>query len=133
MDKTDEASVVGFEQDIAAVPSSLLGVRLQLDRVLAGRLVAPARIDDIRLAVTEACANAVVHAYPGAGVGTVRVTADVTSETLVVAVRDYGSGLAARRSREGLGMLLMHALADSVSIDNADPGTAVLMRFQLEP
>jgi serine/threonine-protein kinase RsbW len=128
----DDASVAGFQQDVAAVPSSLLGVRLELDRLLAGRAVAPALVDDIRLAVTEACANAVVHAYPAGEAGTVHVTADVTPETLVVAVRDYGSGFTARRGTTGLGMLLMQTLADSVSIDDADPGAAVQMTFQLD-
>jgi anti-sigma regulatory factor (Ser/Thr protein kinase) len=78
MTSPDEASVAGFQQDLAALPSSLLGVRIELDRLLTGRSVAPARVDDIRLAVTEACANAVVHAYPEGEAGTVRVTADVT-------------------------------------------------------
>jgi anti-sigma regulatory factor (Ser/Thr protein kinase) len=132
MTYADEASVAGFRQDIAAVPSSLFGVRLALDRLLAGRSVPSARIDDIRLAVTEACANAVVHAYPAGEAGTVRVTADVTREGLVVAVRDYGSGFAARRPTTGLGMVLMRTLAESVSIDDADPGAAVQMTFQLE-
>jgi len=132
MTSPDEASVAGFQQDIAALPSSLLGVRLELDRLLTGRSVAPARVDDIRLAVTEACANAVVHAYPEGEAGTVRVTADVTPETLVVAVRDYGSGFAVRRCTTGLGMLLMRALADSIRIDDADPGAAVQMTFQLK-
>jgi len=128
----DEASVAGFQQDIAAVPSSVLGVRLALDRLLAGRRVAPARVDDIRLAITEACANAVVHAYPEGEAGTVRVSADVTPETLVVTVRDYGPGFGARRSTIGMGMLLMRTLAESVLIDDADPGAAVQMTFQLE-
>jgi anti-sigma regulatory factor (Ser/Thr protein kinase) len=114
------------------VPSSLLGVRLELDRLLAGRSVPPARMDDIRLAVTEACANAVVHAYPAGEGGTVRVTANVTPETLVVAVRDYGPGFGAHPSTIGLDMLLMRTLADSVLIDDADPGAAVRMAFHLE-
>ena len=132
MTHTDEAPLTGFQQDIAAVPSSLVGVRLELDRLLAGHLIPPARIADIRLAVTEACANAVIHAYPNGQAGTVHVTADLTQHTLVVGVRDYGSGLADPPS-VGLGMPLMQTLADSVSIHDADPGAAVQMVFQLEP
>jgi len=133
MTYADEASVAGFRQDIAPVPSSLFGVRLALDRLLAGRSVPSARIDDIRLAVTEACANAVVHAYPGGEAGTVRVTADITREGLVVAVRDYGSGFGAHPSTVGLGMRLIRTLAESVLIDDADPGAAVQMTFPLDP
>ena len=104
MTSPGEASVAGFQQDIAAVPSSLVGVRHQLDRLLAGRSIPPGRIQDVRLAVTEACANAVVHAYPKGEAGTMQVTADLSTETLVVAVRDYGSGFGAHHSRIGVGM-----------------------------
>ena len=61
-----------------------------------------------------------------------RVTADVTPETLLVAVRDYGPGFGARRSTIGMGMLLMRTLAESVRIDDADPGAAVQMTFRLD-
>jgi anti-sigma regulatory factor (Ser/Thr protein kinase) len=132
MTNADEASLAGFRQDIAAVPSSLIGVRRELDRLLAGRAIPPERTQDVRLAVTEACANAVVHAYPEGEPGTVQVTADLTTETLVVAVRDYGSGFGAHHSRIGVGMRLIRTLAESVLIDDADPGTAVRMTFLLE-
>jgi anti-sigma regulatory factor (Ser/Thr protein kinase) len=132
MTNADETSLAGFQQDAAAVPSSLVGVRRELDRFLACRLIPPARTQDVRLAVTEACANAVVHAYPNGVAGTVQVTADVTTETLVVEVRDYGSGFGAHHPRIGVGMRLMRALAESVLIDDADPGTAVRMTFLLD-
>ena len=104
MTSPGQASVARFQQDIAAVPSSLVCVRHQLDRLLAGRSIPPARIQDVRLAVTEACANAVVHAYPKGEAGTMQVTADLTTKTLVVEVRDYGSGFGAHHPRIGAGM-----------------------------
>jgi hypothetical protein len=51
---------------------------------------------------------------------------------LVVSVRDYGSGFAARCSTVGQGTVLMQALASAVSMDDADPGVAVRMTFQFE-
>ena len=50
---------------------------------------------DISIAVTEACTNAVLHAYPDGG-GDYVVRAWVAPERLVVAVRDRG-----RASRRG--------------------------------
>ncbi len=86
---------------------------------------------DVRLAVTEACANAVVHAYGDGEKGTVRVTAAIEQETLVVTVRDYGGSIADRRPPPALGMEVMRALADSVSIEAADPGMVARLVFQL--
>ena len=81
--------------------------------------------------MTEACANAIVHAYGDGQIGTVRVAAEIERETLVVIVRDYGGSIAARRPPAALGMEVMRALADSVSIEAADPGMVVRLVFQL--
>ncbi|HEY2788109.1 MAG TPA: ATP-binding protein [Gaiellales bacterium] len=131
MSHSNEGSAAGFQQNLAAVPSSLALVRRELDRLLARQRVSPARVADVRLAVTEACANAVVHAYGDGETGTVRVTAEIEQETLVVTVRDYGGSIAARRPPAVLGMELMRALADGVSIEAADPGMAVRLEFRL--
>jgi anti-sigma regulatory factor (Ser/Thr protein kinase) len=88
-------------------------------------------VADVRLAVTEACANAVMHAYRDGENGTVRVTAAIEQETLVVTVRDYGGSIAARRPPPALGMEVMQALAHSVSIEAADPGMVARLVFRL--
>ena len=91
------------------------------------------RESEIRLAVTEACTNAVVHAYPGANRGDVLVTAEITTHELVVTVRDYGAGI--RRddpsSGLGVGVQLIYSLADTVTVTDADPGLSVRMTFRL--
>ena len=98
---------------------------------MAGLAVSDRVAGDIRLAVTEACTNAILHGYPDGEVGTVLVTSTVSADTLVVIVRDYGRGIATCPPTAGVGMPLMHALADSVFISNADPGAAVPMTFRL--
>jgi anti-sigma regulatory factor (Ser/Thr protein kinase) len=131
MSHSNEGSTAGFQQDLAAVPSSLALVRRELDRLLARQRVSPGRVADVRLAVTEACANAVVHAYAEGEAGTVRVTAAIEREILVVIVRDYGGGIPARRPPPALGMEVMQALAHSVSIEAADPGMVARLVFRL--
>jgi anti-sigma regulatory factor (Ser/Thr protein kinase) len=131
MSLPNNGSVTGFQQDIVAVPASLPTIRLELDRLLAGQLVSPRLSGDIRLAVTEACANAVIHAYSDGEVGTVLVTASVSADALIVTIRDYGRGIPTPSSAAGSGMALMRALADTVSIGDADPGAAVRMTFRL--
>jgi serine/threonine-protein kinase RsbW len=131
MSLPNSGSVTGFQQDIAADPASLATIRRELDRLLAGQLVSPRLSGDIRLAVTEACANAVIHAYPDGAAGTVLVTSSVSADALIVTVRDYGPGIPTPSSAAGSGITLMRALADTVSIGNADPGAAVRMTFRL--
>ncbi len=49
-------------------------------------------LSDIRLAVTEACTNVVVHAYPDGGEGPMEVCATLRGDELRVVVRDEGRG-----------------------------------------
>jgi serine/threonine-protein kinase RsbW len=72
-------------------------------------------LEDLRLAISEAVTNAVIHAFrTQAGPGTVTVTVDVTLNELVEAiVRDDGTGMSARRDSPGLGLGL--GLIDSVA------------------
>jgi stage II sporulation protein AB (anti-sigma F factor) len=73
---------------------------------------------DLRLAISEAVTNAVVHAYRTRELpGTVTVTVDVTSDQLVEAVvRDDGIGMSARADSPGLGLGLglIASVADTV-------------------
>jgi anti-sigma regulatory factor (Ser/Thr protein kinase) len=123
--------VAAFQQRVAAEPPSLAIIRRELDRLLRDQAVPPDRMADIRLAVSEACANAVTHAYPGEEPGTLLVTAGLGVDALVVTVRDYGCGIPARRPAEGLGVRLIQALADGVDTTDADPGVAVRMQFRI--
>jgi anti-sigma regulatory factor (Ser/Thr protein kinase) len=88
---------------------------------------------DISIAVTEACTNAVLHAYPEGG-GDYVVRAWVDPERLVVAVRDRGQGITPRVESPaaglGLGLPLMLAIGDEVSFASDSEGvTEVRMAF----
>jgi len=61
------------------------------------------QVEAVRLAVSEAMTNAVLHAYRDAP-GDVRVTAALVSEELWVLVGDDGGGMEARPDRPGLGL-----------------------------
>ena len=58
---------------------------------------------DIKLAVTEACTNVVVHAYPDGDDGPIEVEATLDDERLTVVVRDEGRGIVPRPDSPGLG------------------------------
>ena len=88
----------------------------------------------IALAVSEAVANAVVHAYAGqAGPpGLVHYAADVGDGDLELVIADDGDGLQAGRPSDGLGLGLNLSadLSDDFAISARHPGLEVWMRFR---
>lgn len=124
------------EIEIAAAAPGVPLVRHALRGLLSGLDVDDEVIADIALAVTEACTNAVVHAYAGRdGEGTIHVTAAHADGSLAVTVRDHGSGISPRVDTPGLGVGLpvIAAIAQSVEIGTPkDGGTEVRMRFALD-
>jgi serine/threonine-protein kinase RsbW len=93
-------------------------------------------LSDIRLAVTEACTNVVVHAYPADRDGPLEVLASVTDDELTVLVRDSGPGIAPHPSGAGLGLglPLIASLTESLRLGQAENGhTEVSMTFSLAP
>jgi|SRR4051794_1264887 serine/threonine-protein kinase RsbW len=89
---------------------------------------------DIRLAVTEACANVVVHAYDRGDPGELTVAANVSGSRLTVDVSDTGRGLAAASPNPGLGqgLSLIAALTDEFVIRSAGRiGVSMVLAFEL--
>jgi anti-sigma regulatory factor (Ser/Thr protein kinase) len=125
-----------FQSTFDAVPACVPAARRELRRWLEQGQFAQECIPDVLLAVTEACANAARHAYPG-GEGVVRIQAVDTDGSLSIVVRDYGTGIQRARARSvgmGLGLPLMGRLATSLEIStNPGSGTEVRMRFAGTP
>jgi anti-sigma regulatory factor (Ser/Thr protein kinase) len=91
-------------------------------------------LSDIRLAVTEACTNVVVHAYPDGEEGQMEMLALLLDDELTVIVRDEGRGIAPRPDSPGLGLglPLIASLAESVQLGRDErERTEVRMTFSL--
>ena len=91
-------------------------------------------LSDMKMAVTEACTNVVVHAYDeDAGMLEVEMLADEMGLTIVV--RDHGAGIQPRPARSeapalGLGLPLIAALSDAFELrGSTGQGTEVRMTF----
>jgi len=125
----------GFELELAAMADNVPLVRHALRGLLEASGVSDDRVSDIALAVTEACANAVLHAYRKGRRGDFEVSARLAAGggELSVLVRDHGSGMAPRVDSPGLGVGLpvMAAIADSLEID-APPGAGTLVRMTFD-
>jgi serine/threonine-protein kinase RsbW len=88
---------------------------------------------DVKLAVTEACTNVVVHAYPG-GDGTMGLLATISEDVLRVVVVDQGRGMLPRPDSPGLGLglPLIATLTESLELGTGeDEQTEVRMTFRL--
>jgi anti-sigma regulatory factor (Ser/Thr protein kinase) len=85
---------------------------------------------DILLAVGEAAANAVEHAYGPVDEQFV-LTAEIVEGEVHLTVADQGRWRPARGTNRGRGIDLMRQLMDEVDVTMADHGTVVRMRRRL--
>jgi anti-sigma regulatory factor (Ser/Thr protein kinase) len=89
----------------------------------------------IALAVTEAVANAVLHAYAGRAAGRVLVDADFEEAAIEITVTDHGRGVGEPPApRPGLGLELVRHHSSGFEVrDRRLGGTEVWMCFRLSP
>ena len=89
-------------------------------------------VEDLRLAVTEACTNVVRHAYPPEQPGSVEISIRPTDEFVSVVVSDRGRGIgtSSDTTGPGLGLPLIAAIADDVELQPVPGGgSRVAMTF----
>jgi anti-sigma regulatory factor (Ser/Thr protein kinase) len=82
------------------------------------------------VAVSDACANAIEHAY-GPEHATFAVRAELREDEVLIEVRDSGAWRAQRGVNRGRGLLLMEAYTDRLDIDRGESGTTVRMRRRI--
>jgi anti-sigma regulatory factor (Ser/Thr protein kinase)/putative methionine-R-sulfoxide reductase with GAF domain len=119
---------IGFE--IGTRSEELVRVRGLLRRWLTESHASDDDIAAITLAASEACANAIEHAY-GPGDARIAVSASRDGDDAVIEIRDHGRWREPRGSSRGRGIPLMREFMDDVEIDTDDEGTAVRMRRRL--
>lgn len=132
--------VLGAEHPAAKIRLSAEDTSVTIVRQFLGGLGEALSLDartceDMKLAVTEACANAVVHAYADSAPGPVAVELDVDGAALVLVVRDNGQGMQGElddleRDDAGFGLSIMGSVSDRLSLHEVpEGGTEVRMTF----
>jgi anti-sigma regulatory factor (Ser/Thr protein kinase) len=115
-------------------PDAAALVRAVLGGIAAPFALRPDLLNDLKTVVSEACNNAVDHAYRGEA-GAIAVRVDIQLEEIEVTVRDWGGGfqeLAPAGDRLRVGLPLINALADRAQfLTAAGSGTEVRMGFDL--
>jgi serine/threonine-protein kinase RsbW len=136
---------------LKAVMENVPGVTKHIARVAQELGFGPHALYQIELAIDEACANVVEHAYPREAQGEMEISCYLDTgaqggQTLVIRVRDWGTGfdpgavekpdVDARledRGLGGLGLFLVEQVMDRVTF-NVDPrqGNELLMFKRLD-
>ena len=109
------------------------GVRQALAGMADALAFDAAVLSDMKMAVTEACTNVVVHAYPDAE-GPMGLRASIDGRTLSLVVADRGRGIVPRPDSPGLGLglPLIATLAESLELGTGrSEETEVRMTFDL--
>ena len=117
---------------LQARPESTPHLRHQLRAWLNGTGATSRELFEIRLAATEAFANAIEHPEDRTS-HLVEIEGTVTNRTVALTIRDYGRWQNDSSAKEdgGLGLTIMDALMDSVVIEPFEHGTTVTMQRRL--
>ena len=112
-----------------------VGIARACVTAFASRVGAPtAVLDGVRLAVSEAVSNVVLHGYPGLPTGPFTVIAEADDGELVVIVHDEGAGLTPRSDSPGagLGLPLIAEVTESMSVGPGDDGRGTVLRMTFD-
>jgi anti-sigma regulatory factor (Ser/Thr protein kinase) len=123
-----------MQMTLAADPAELSKVR-QMVRAIGSTLhLPPAETNDMVLAVDEACANVVAHAYRADHPERImHVRAHTQADEVVFVVSDNGSPIVEGKSAgAGLGLRLIEDLSHRLDIEGpGEDGTRLTIHFQL--
>ena len=111
-----------------ATPASVAAARHRVRRYAVELEV---DLDGLILAVSEAVANVVAHAYPDGVDGRVELTAGTSPTAVTVTVRDNGRGLTrSDRPGAGFGLTIIRRVAEHVELTDTPDGVSLTMAFR---
>ncbi|MEH7253050.1 anti-sigma B factor RsbW [Neobacillus niacini] len=134
------------EMKIPAKPEYVGVIRLTISGIASRMGYTYEEIEDIKIAVSEACTNAVQHAYPDGEGGEVIVGFGIYEDKLETMVADSGksfnflqtkselgpyteSSTVDQLSEGGLGLFLIETLMDEVRVMNRSGVTVFMVKY----
>ena len=117
---------------LPAEPKTLAHARRILRRWLNERGADEGDVAEMTIAVSEACANAIEHAYAPSP-ATFELHGWARNGEITMTVRDGGRWRAPRGQNRGRGLSIIVAAMDDVQIDRTAEGTEVVMRRRIGP
>ena len=133
---TENAAVNRLELRFLSRPENVSLARLLTAALVAERELTLAELDEIKVAVSEAVSNAIIHGYQGRPDRYVELSLALSGDRLSVSVRDEGVGIAdveqamrpnwSGNGRMGLGFAFMNSFMDRIEVDSVlGQGTTV--------
>jgi len=113
-----------LEVEVPAEPSQLATARHLIRRWVEANQGTDDDCAAFAIAVSEACANSIEHAY-GPRDGIVHVRASLVDGEAEVTIRDRGKWREPRDSNRGKGIPMMEEFMDDVSVEPTEKGTTV--------
>jgi serine/threonine-protein kinase RsbW len=120
-------------------------IRLNLYGVASKMGFSYEEIDDMKVAVSEACNNVVLHAYSDHEIGTIHISMVMLDNGIRIEIKDDGNSFDHAQARYetsslhgksldevnpgGLGIYLMEALMDKVEMSNQQGTQVTLTKF----
>ena len=137
--QTPEARTETVQLVIPCLPEYVGVARLAMLGIASRMSFSYDEVEDVRLAVGEACTHAVERA--GTSPATLRIVSTIDADALTIEIKDdvAEANIAAPTEeaklleeagvdQEGLGALLMEILVDEVDIKTTSSGTSVLLK-----
>ncbi|MEJ7876159.1 MAG: ATP-binding protein [Solirubrobacterales bacterium] len=124
------APTTELRMGLAAKAENLALVRQALAGFADGVSISERPLADLKQIATEACMNAVVHAYPGRDDGRIDVHAVANGKQVELRIRDWGVGFRPRPASADtslrLGLPLIASVVESFAIESPEGGGTML-------
>jgi serine/threonine-protein kinase RsbW len=116
---------VGLRLELPSLTENVAVVRAAISGMATATGLEGELSASLKTAVSEACNNVCLHAYPEEATGPMLVEIECLSRGIQASVRDAGHGITATSSRSdrmGLGLAVIHALSDRAEFRTAPGG-----------
>jgi anti-sigma regulatory factor (Ser/Thr protein kinase) len=127
------------ELRMAPHPENLALARLALTGVGAVAGASDAEVAELKLAVTEACTNAILHGYGGSAEGELIVRYRVDTAAIEIEIEDDGEGFDpddpgadSNGEGQGMGLMIIRTITNDVQIESDGSGSRLSFVRRLE-
>lgn len=135
----DDVILNRIDMKLLSIPENVAVARLAVAMAAAGGNMTMSALEEIKVAVSEAVSNSVIHGYGGHSDGMIELSYRQYADYIEIVVTDHGCGIADIKQamqptfstvaqRMGLGFAFMNSFTDRLEVKSAPgEGTCVTM------
>lgn len=129
--------------ELAAKPENVSFARVAVAAFASQLDLTLNELDEIKVAVSEAVSNSIIHGYENSGKGSIHIEVKLNDEGLEILIEDSGIGIrdieealqpafSTDPDRMGLGFVFMQSFMDDFHVESEpNKGTKLIMRKNL--